>query len=400
MPRANTSATVSPHWTRLVPGVARHACYACGRQLLGEDEKRHCHMCYDVFCKACTTAKCVLAEYHYPSDRPQSVCGVCHSLLANFPMLLSRIDDDAGGQLLLPQQRVWVTDAVLKDDDGEAAEHITRDARGRLAIVSPASGVPAAQMAAALNASAKSKQQLQLEHGLELYLVAFRPVNPETTIAIGTAARVPLRCIAKVTRDGATVRLHCTNGTIDLTVGTLVLESEETPNDDGDAARPPASSSSAVALEDSSATSTSGPFARLKAFFGGSPASAKAEGDERSASGSRHGSSGAGGTGKSSSPVKPDADGAAPSTQPTTVPTPPQAAPPVRQSQKSTAPRLVATDMEIDGKAAEMVEAGLKALVHGVRRHFHFRPDVAQMEAMAARAAHAERAKGGTRDYD
>jgi hypothetical protein len=61
---------------------------------------------------------------------------------------------------------------------------------------------------------------------------------------------------------------------------------------------------------------------------------------------------------------------------------------------------MVATDMEIDSKAAEMVEAGLKALVHSIRRHFHFRPDVAQMEALAARAAHAERERGGTGSYE
>jgi hypothetical protein len=361
MPRVCSSAPSSAaaqHSTRLVPFVARDTCYQCGRQLIEVEEKRHCYLCYDVFCQRCTGNRCSLVEYGYNSNLPQSVCDVCASLLRNFPMLLARIDEDAGGTLLLPQQLAWITDAAMQDvatvsKEAPAASRSPRRGTSNLhdsAANTPVTGIPAAAMAAAVNAANRSKRvRLLVENGMDLSLLLFRPLNPESCIAIGNAARIPLRSVISAKRDGACVRLQCTNGYVDLTVGTVVTET----TGGGYSAQP------SIAQQPSPLSMGQ----RIRSAIFGPSAEPAAEGRSRSQESTAGGDDAPGDSGAAA------ASAALPASSSTTTTT---------------------TDVEVCGKGAEALEAGLADLLAHTRGHFHFRPEVDHMMALARSAVHAE----------
>lgn len=173
---------------RLVPSVARHCCYRCGRQLLQEEDKYNCRMCYDVFCKRCWGHRVMLTEYGYTGE--QRVCDTCNLLLEKFPGFLSRINDDVGGLLLLSNQRAVIAAQVTDSGSGHL-QHAKLNTRVR-----------------PTNA-----------HCVTIH--AFRPMNRETSVAIGSAVTLPVRTLLSIDVEGARVRVKHAEGWIDLVIAEL-----------------------------------------------------------------------------------------------------------------------------------------------------------------------------------
>jgi hypothetical protein len=430
MPRQTAeSATVSDHVARMVPLIARATCYQCGRQLLDDRDKRSCRVCYDVFCTLCAKCECLLTEYGYPSSAPQPVCSVCNTLLHSFPVLLSNINEGLGGMLLLPSQRVWITDAQdMKIEDQQMLSHSnarspgssgspaavpgpSRSPRQRKEISQdmPATGLPAACLAAAINAATKSRKKghLLVENGMEVALLSFRPVNPETSIAIGSAARVPLRCISNVSREGARVRLHCSNGIIDLTLGTLIVDHEDAGSASRSsqaAARPGLASRfyRAVfgsgtptddALEDTPQphTATHAPSARENSEHTPNSSRAEVRPTDPNATSALTASADSEDRLRPKALQPPSAAGSRPNSGERAT----QAVEPLRGSSADLT--AGATDVEVDAKAAALFENGLRELLRHVQNHFHFKTDAPAMAEVATRAVQAEIAARRTR---
>lgn len=202
MPRRATVATESL-W---VPLAARCVCYACGVHFTSPAEKNHCRLCFDVFCHKCLVAKRLLPS-HYGYTEPQTVCSSCNLLLTVFVVFASQIHRRGAGLVLPPRQAVIITGTNLPTPGGVASTSNSSTAetgffRGLLRRLSSKSEAPPPPSDEKSNTSSSSSyssfctapsasmcnRSLRASHAGWLYMVGWRPLNPNTALVVGSAS--------------------------------------------------------------------------------------------------------------------------------------------------------------------------------------------------------------------
>lgn len=164
-----------------VPKVARALCYCCGRRFGNDSEKRNCRVCYDIFCGACLRYEIELPPA-YQYDGIQPVCESCKLLSSLFTNFLPSEPTNGAGSLLPPNFAAVVTAEapVVSSTLGSKLENFF---------------------------FGKKKSAGKFGDSEQLHLGAFRPLNPDTKIVVGSRffALSDVRDCSVVV--GATVRL-------------------------------------------------------------------------------------------------------------------------------------------------------------------------------------------------
>lgn len=182
-----------------VPLAARHVCYQCGSHIPGMADKDNCRMCSDAFCNSCLNQKQTLpVTYGYTT--PQPVCKMCSLLINTFPTFASRLHTGQGGMLLPPKCAVIVTFHELPYNPDAALDGSLGDGKkgGLFSLFKRDSAVAAASAAKAAGADPPSSYCRHLpdaqscsvrpDNAVLITAVGWRPMNPDTTIVIGSVS--------------------------------------------------------------------------------------------------------------------------------------------------------------------------------------------------------------------
>lgn len=243
MPKKATVETESL-W---VPLAARCVCYACGVHLPETRMKDNCRLCFDVFCVKCLGTKRLMPT-HYGYTEPQSVCVSCNLLLTSFVTFASQMHKRGAGIILPPRQAVIVSACNIPvkqrlpgsespggaaaspqgASDGEPEGFFARFKKrfssqkggsveessaigsgSRNGLSAPASSSSLASTHSSLTPpvtshcnippSALTSRGMKIRDAGWLFMVGWRPLNPDTSIVFGSQGEVYLR-LRDVTR--------------------------------------------------------------------------------------------------------------------------------------------------------------------------------------------------------
>ena len=164
-----------------VPKSARHNCYFCGRQgaILN-----HCRLCFHMFCPTCWGDEIPLPEAFGSGTAAQPVCVSCTLLVVSFSAtFLCGTATGNGAQILFPGSFLGVE------------RRIKKKSLWRM-LTSPCH----------VGGSSEDMPEFDAFPHTEITLVAWRPLNKQTAIAIGSALDIPL---SRVTAVSIEQRCRC-----------------------------------------------------------------------------------------------------------------------------------------------------------------------------------------------
>lgn len=144
---------------RYVPFTARMSCYHCGMLFPSADSKLHCEMCYDIFCAKCRSKSLSLIDTMPGVRSTLAVCVSCSFLCGIFPSYLRGLSNERGGQLL------------------------PENYHGKITIFPSSAPVR--------RASGLLGPKFEV-HETNIVLLAWRPLNPQTSLFLGPGHTVSL----------------------------------------------------------------------------------------------------------------------------------------------------------------------------------------------------------------